>query len=552
MSKVKQGAAAPSRESPGFARWAPILAFVLPLAIFLAGMRYVGSGDTEPAELLPISLLTEGNLDFNEFVSGGDLPYMYRRVGERVVSSYPIVAGLLNVPVYAVARAVGVNLYARRLELSMITASLISSLSVLFLYFALLRICESPRQALSFALVYAFGTCVWSVASRGLWQHTPSLLFLSAACWLLLGSDDRRVALAGLMLGLAVASRPTNVVLAAAGAAYVLFRRRRAFPLFAALALAPAALVTLYSWSYLGHPLAFGQAYRQGGFTGHFVAGLAGLLVSPSRGLFVFSPVLLASIAGGVLVWRTKGHDELRFLTAGALLLLMLYSCWGAWWGGSGFGYRLILEIVPVLVLLLPLAWNRWLRRSRFGRGVFFVVLAFSIYAQFLGAHVYPSAFGENLDLEPARLWDVRRSELALCTGKLFHRERQPERFHALPIVWWSSEKNDESIPGWLDASPGGRVVAGPLAISGWAKSALGEVDVRVVLDDGRVVAPDRFPRPDVARVVPELGDTSRAGFRTVLEPRDSSPADHAVAVEFRDPRGAVRRLGPIRFRWSY
>jgi hypothetical protein len=514
-------------------------------------MRYAGSGDTEPAELLPISLLTEGNLDFNEFVSSGDLPYPYRRVGGRVVSSYPIMAGLLNVPVYAAARVFGVDSYAQRARLSMITASLIAALSVLFLYLALLRVYESSGQALFFALVYAFGTCVWSVASRGLWQHTPSLLFLCAALWLLLEGDDRKIALAGLMLGLAVASRPTNVVLAAAGAAYVLLRRRRAFPLFAALALLPAALVALYSWTYLGDVLAFGQAYRPGGFTRHFLAGLAGLLVSPSRGLFVFSPVLLAGVAGGVLVWRSKAQEPLRFLAGGALLLLALYSCWGTWWGGSGFGYRLILEIVPILILLLPLAWNRWIRRSPLGRWVFFVFLGFSIFAQFLGAHVYPSSFGENLDLEPARLWDVRESELVLCTRKLLHPKRQPARDLAVPAVWWSPEKNDELVPGWLDAPPGGKLVRGPLEISGWAKSSLGEVDVRVVLDDGRFATPERVPRPDVARAVPELGDTSRAGFRTILEPRDSVPTDHAIAVEFRDPRGAVRRLGPIRFRWS-
>lgn len=100
-----------------------MLAFALPLVVFLIGMRYVGSGDTEPAELLPISLLNEGNLDFNEFVGGGDLPYAYRLVGGRVVSSYPIVAGLLNVPVYAAARVAGVDLYAHRFELSMITAT---------------------------------------------------------------------------------------------------------------------------------------------------------------------------------------------------------------------------------------------------------------------------------------------------------------------------------------------------------------------------------------------------------------------------------------------
>jgi hypothetical protein len=544
----------PSSDSAGAprrAKWRAALVFAIPLAVYLAGMRYLGSGDTEPAELLPISLLTEGNLDFNEFFPGsGDLPYAYRRVGGRIVSSYPIVAGLLNVPVYAVAKAFGVDLSAERSRLSMITASLAAAFSVLFLYFALLRVCESPGQAFFFAFVYAFGTCVWSVASRGLWQHTPSLLFLCAALSLMLQEDRWKVALAGLMVGLAVTSRPTDILLAAAVAGYVLFRRRGAFPLFAALALLPAALVSVYSWSYLGDPLAFGQAYRSGGFTRLILAGLAGLLVSPSRGLFVFSPVLLAGVAGGMQAWRSKDSKHLRFLSAGAFLLLVLYACWGTWWGGSGFGYRLILEIVPVLILLLPLAWNRWIRRSPLWCAVFFVFLGFSIYAQYLGAHVYPSGFGENLDLEPARLWDVRESELVLCTRKLLHPNRQPARVLKVPAVWWSPEKNDESVPGWLDASPGGKLVRGPLEISGWAKSSLGEVDVRVVLDDGRVAVPERLPRPDVARVVPELGDTSRAGFRTIFQSRDSTPADHAIAVEFRDPRGAVRRLGPIRFRW--
>jgi hypothetical protein len=256
-------------------------------------------------------------------------------------------------------------------------------------------------------------------------------------------------------------------------------------------------------------------------------------------------------VAGGALVWRSKADQPLRFLAAGALVLLALYSCWGTWWGGSAFGYRLILEMVPVLILLLPLAWIRWIRGNPLWCGVFFGFLGFSIYAQFLGAHVYPSAFGEDLDLEPARLWNVRESELALCTRKLLHHERQPARLLALPAVWWTPDKNDESVPGWLDASPGGRSIRGPLEISGWAKSALGEVEVRVVLDDGRIATPQRVARPDVARAVPELGDTSQAGFRTIFQSRDSTLADHAVAVEFRDPRGAVRRLGPIRFRWS-
>jgi hypothetical protein len=160
--------------------------------------------------------------------------------------------------------------------------------------------------------------------------------------------------------------------------------------------------VTVYSAVYLGNFLAFGQAYRAGGFSGRFFAGLAGLLASPSRGLFVFSPVLLASVAGAILAWRSK-PELLRYLATGTISVL-LYSCWGEWWGGSTFGYRIILEVAPALVLLLPLAWtggsagSRFSeRRSSFSSGVRRLAVP--------GRHVYPSSFGKNLDLEPARLW---------------------------------------------------------------------------------------------------------------------------------------------------
>jgi hypothetical protein len=80
-SRYGDGASAATKDPPTNARILPLVAFFLPLTVFLIGFRYVGSGDTEPAELLPISLLSRGSLDFNEFVSGRDLPYPYRRIG---------------------------------------------------------------------------------------------------------------------------------------------------------------------------------------------------------------------------------------------------------------------------------------------------------------------------------------------------------------------------------------------------------------------------------------------------------------------------------------
>src|SRR3954465_15980586 len=117
-----------------------LTAFLVPFLVFLAG-PYRGSGDTEPAELLPISILETGRLDFDRFYGARqDLPYPYRRIGGHVVSAYPIVAGLANVPVYAAARLAGVDLYARRAFLSHVTADLLASLSVLFLFLALRRL----------------------------------------------------------------------------------------------------------------------------------------------------------------------------------------------------------------------------------------------------------------------------------------------------------------------------------------------------------------------------------------------------------------------------
>lgn len=524
-----------------------LVVLLLPLTVFLAGLRYMGSGDTEPAEFLPISLLTEKDLDFNEFVNSPDLPYPYRRVGDRVVSAYPVLPGLLNVPVHAAAKILGIDLVEHRPVLALITAALIASLSTLLLFSVLRRLGHSPRRALFFSLIYAFATCVWSVGSRGLWQHGPGLLFLTGAFDCLLSGSP---AWAGLLLALAVAARPTNIVFALPLVLYVWRHRRRSLPLFIVLAGAVALLVAVYSAAYLGKPLAFGQAYRGMGFSGNVVTGLAGLLVSPSRGLFVFTPILLFSLAGGFLAWRREREPLYRHLTVGALFHLALYASWPMWWGGVSFGYRLLLELIPVLILLLAVAWKHVIVKRPALRAAFGVVLVFSLYVQYLGSYRYPSEFNQNIDLETARLWDVRDSELVLLNRKLWGGRSASQPARKPLYVWWRPELNDDSIPGWLDSSPGGSTVHGTLELSGWARSASGDVDVRLILDDRLVIAPERFPRPDVAAVLPELGDISHTGFRARIEPAGAETATHSLVVEFRDPAGKVRLLGPIRFRW--
>jgi len=392
---------------------------VVALSVYLVNYRYrywSAGGDTTPAELLPLALERNHDLVFD----GLDVPgsWWFWKVKGHLVSGYPIIPGFFNIPAYAIARARSVPLdTAHRSMLSMISASVVTALSVFFFFLAVSRLVARTSTAVGATLVYAFGTTAFSVAARGMWQHGPSLLFLTMALWLIARADRLSVALSALPLGFAVFNRPANLLIAAPLAIYILVRHRRAFLPFAALAAIPAALLAWYSLHYWGTLRNLGQYSAGEWFTGSFGPGLAGLLISPSRGLFIFTPLFLFSAAALVALRR----DPLMLaLGAGVIGNVLLYTKWWSWWGGTCFGYRLLTECVPALVILLAVGWERIFASSRVAQAVLALFAAVSLYVHFLGAFYYPCGFDEVG--HPERLWDVRRGELAQCSAKLLGR----------------------------------------------------------------------------------------------------------------------------------
>ena len=345
------------------------------------------------------------------------------------MSTYPVTPGLLNLPVYAVANAFGTDLLAWKDRLSLVSAAWISALSVLFIFLVLTRVMATEEGALFFAFVYAFATCVWSVASRALWQHGPSLLFLTAALWLLWKGSPRATRLAGLFLGLAVVTRPTNALIAIPLAIYVFRYRRSALGGFAVLGFVPILLQSLYAWTYWGSPFSLGHTNpipQVANFGGNPFVGLAGLLVSPSRGLLVFSPIFLFSAVGAADAWRRRRNEPLyRYLAIGTALLPLVYAKWTVWWGGQTFGYRFLIEMIPGLVVFLAVAWETRISRSTLLQTVFGACLAWSLYVHFLGATVHPTDFNRRLEEDPRLLWSVRQSEIVFSTQKLLAQQER-------------------------------------------------------------------------------------------------------------------------------
>lgn len=407
-----------------------LLLFFLSFIAFTCNFRYIPSGDTLPAELLPISLIHEHDLDFNEFVENIDkLEYYYRNINGRVVSSYPIIPGIFNTPVYFAAYLAGIDLLGNTFPLSMITSAIIASFSVILLYGCLLKICKNSITSFFFALIYVFATAVWSVACRSIWQHGPSLLLITISLFLILSKKQSWLSLSGFFLGLAVFNRPTNILIALPITVYIFFHHRKAMLKFLVLSLIPAFFLLAYSTFYWGDLLSLGQVQGGTGFDGRFFEGIAGLLISPSRGLLVFSPIFVFSIFSAIVVLFNKNTDPLyKYLSVSMILFILLYSKWGMWWGGWTYGYRLLIEIVPVLIIFLSLFWKDVLSKSFYLKGLFGVLLAFSIYVHFLGAFCYPAGFNEspnNIDQHPERLWSVRDGQIIRCHNKIFKRVKQ-------------------------------------------------------------------------------------------------------------------------------
>ncbi|MHB8878373.1 MAG: hypothetical protein ACYC8T_32155 [Myxococcaceae bacterium] len=299
------------------------------------------------------------------------------------------------------------------LEMLLASALMAAAAAVLFL---LAWPSLGTRWALLAALVFAFATPAWSTASRALWQHGPSMLMLSLALWILHLAREREglAQLASLPLAAAYVMRPTNAVSVAVLSAYVLLRHRRYFIAYLVWGLAIALPFVWYSEVVFGSVL---PPYFRAGRLGnpHFLEALAGNLVSPARGLFVFSPVLLLAGAGLALKAHRRELGALDLALVGVLVLHWLaISSFPHWWAGHSYGPRFFSDMTPYLVyFLLPvfaaLRQGRLLPRLALG-AVFTVLFAASAAIHLRGATSW-AVYGwndgpPNVEDAPARLWD--------------------------------------------------------------------------------------------------------------------------------------------------
>jgi hypothetical protein len=403
--------------------------FALVFAVHVAS-PVITSWDSRWSIPTAVSIVREGNTDLDEYRSTIEAQDYYgiERTDGHLRTIFPVGVSLLAVPFVAIADLLNPHrpgarpadtfsvLHAGKVE--RFVASLVVAAAAVVVYLTA-AVELPPLPALGLAALFAFGTSAWSVASRALWQHGPSMLLLAIALHLFVRarSDPRVAAYASIPLALAYVMRPTNAIAIAVFTALVAWKTPRTLPRYLLFALPIAAAFLAYDVATYHSILPPYYRAARVEHSPYFWTALAGNLVSPARGLFVYTPVFLLCFAGVALKLRRRTFEALdAALLALCVLHWIVISSFPHWWAGHSYGPRFFSDLLPVFVyFLIPVvqAIREASGTSRRIATIGFVALAaIGVLLHARGAIDKATwrwnATPANVDFAPNRLWDFR------------------------------------------------------------------------------------------------------------------------------------------------
>jgi hypothetical protein len=355
------------------------------------------------------------------------LTYQLDRVGGNVVYCYPNGTSILSIPFVALMNVAGVHSYNRDgrclpsgegIMQRLLAALLMAGFTVVVFNTALQMLAVAP--SLVVAVGTAFGTQAWSTASRVMWSHTWFIFLGGLAAYILLAHETGRtkrahpIGLATLIAWMYLV-RPTGAIPVLCVTIYVFAFWRSDFIAYSVTGLAWFAGFVCYSWFTFGKLIP--DYYLDSRFDfGNLLYSLFAVLFSPSRGLFVFVPVLIFVPYLLVRYRQTLNHRRLAVLALSMVVLqVVMVSLWPTWWGGYSYGPRLIADALPWMVLLAILglaaraADTGTPRLARTETAIALVLLALSIAINGRGAWSQATSdwnAAYQIDAHPERLKD--------------------------------------------------------------------------------------------------------------------------------------------------
>lgn len=543
----------------------PLVLFLLCFVVYNANLRQIGAGDTISARYLPLVLWHDGTLELDAqshlIAQGHPMAYprfrpantdgravyfepsaywLVRTRDHELASFYPPVTSLLVAPLYAPAvrwlDAQGweqpqVDRVAELME--KLAASILAATASVLVFLLLRR--EGHPWSLPLALAFAFGTNTWMISSQALWQHGTGEVLIALALLLALGRASAvRIAGLGAVCVLMAANRPPDGLIAAALGAFVVLRQWRSAPWLIAGAIVPLAALVYYNLVFVGHLAGgYGVVKPPAHFFQNVWTGMAGLLVSPTRGLLVFTPFLLFVPVGLMQRLRTPETRGLAIALTVALVAQILLYAQGDWRAGTSWGPRWLTDVLPVLIWMLAPAV---LILRPLARGLLVATIAMAIGVQTVGA-----------------FWYMKTSDEAI------HAEGQPDMAGAwnwgnIPFV---TELQHPPAPGELLCDARGTIdrigqtrlpsaatlpeLDATAVLEGWALACRRSPAQVLLLVDGFVVGSttELLPRPDVDDA---MQTRAASGWRVSANLWGVAPGERILQLAVRlHPRSTLR-----------
>ena len=352
--------------------------------------------------------------------------FQLARVDGNVLYCYPHGTSILSIPFVALMRMFGVSPLtadgrynqAGEAEIQRLLASLLMAGFTLVL-FRTATLLLGVLPSLFIASGTAFGTQVWSTASRAMWSHTWLIFLGGLVAYSLLRREtgQRRpgpVILATLLAWMYF-TRPTGAIPILGVTVYIFAFYRREFLTYALTGLAWFGGFVAYSWFAFGKPVP--DYFLRSGFDIRGLpTALPAILVSPSRGLFIYVPILIFVFYLLIRYWKTLPFQRLAVLgLAMVMIQILTIALWPIWWGGNSYGPRLLTDAIPWLAVLAILGCAARLQRNgtaKFSRSevvAAFALMALSIAINGRGAVSRPTVSWyvvTDIDRHPERAWN--------------------------------------------------------------------------------------------------------------------------------------------------
>ena len=345
--------------SPQSSSTALLIALFVGISLFLIAFLKPGIWGLDGNDMLSMSrsLITKGNFTIpagSGGVQGPDGQFYSIRYPLLPVVAMPFVwVGItigdwLNLPIQYTSATCGLVL----------NVLLTAGTSVL-IWLMTVRLGGSRTGAYIAAVGFTFGT-VALVYSREFFAEPLLSFIITLALYLAFGKSRSAHIGAGLLIALAIATKPAGILLAPVLTLYFLLKRydwwRILSPCFGGLA--GVGIFLLYNYVRFGSWTSSGQDSSRLGFDG-FIGRASGQLVSPGAGggLFLYCPPTVLALVG---IWALWKHRKAEWVALVGIFMgfWLLHSAWA--FSGWNWGPRFLVPIIPTMMVAVGLLGRRW------------------------------------------------------------------------------------------------------------------------------------------------------------------------------------------------